>query len=404
MSMSKTVDTMDDETTTLLPPTSAEAIISNARQILPSLAEEADESERIGRLTARAERLMRAAGVFELGVGKHRGGVEATIRQQVDVVTMVAEVDAGIAWNIGVLNAGGYYATRIPEEGFREFYSDTLDHPASGAFHPPGRADVVPGGYMVTGDWGWGSGSYTADYIIGGCLVWQDGEPVIGETGRQKILGIYLPREAIEVADDWQVLGVRASGSTSYAITTPVFVPDRHVFDREPLERGDKDPLNKSVHVAFVPLTGIHLGVARHLVALAVDYVQVRYRDNPARVDNFTLQSLGEAAAEVEFAYAGVAQAADLTDEILFTPGRAFTQTELARMTTANAQAGTALRRVLNITQEAVSAAYILDRQPIQRAMRDAAGALAHAGSRRTHLSALGTALLAEGSEQLLHR
>lgn len=404
MSTTDIADAMTDvENLGLEPKTSGEAILRNIDRILPVIAEEADETERLARLSPRALRVLRASGAFEMGFGKHRGGVEATLRQQVEASARVSAIDAGSGWNVGVLNAGGYYATRLPQDGFDELFGDTLDHPTSGAFHPPGRAEVVDGGYMVTGNWGWGSGSYSADYIVGGCLVFKDGEPVPGVTGKQALYGMFLPKEAIVAAHDWQTLGVRGSGSTSYSVPEPTFVPARHAFDREPLDDGDKDPLNKSVHIAFFGLTGICLGIAEHAVRLATDYLRVRYGLPHSRVDANMLQCLGEAAAEVEFAWAGVRAAADATDEVLFTPGRALSPVDAARMSTANIQAAIALRRVLNLTSEVAQSAYILDREPLQRVLRDGFSALAHAGTRRAGLQMFGKALVeAEQADWIL--
>ncbi len=371
-------------------PTSAEAIMRNGQAILPAIAEEADEIERIARLTPRAERLMRAAGVFELAFPAVRGGVEATLADQVELTAMFAAVDASAGWNVGVLNAGGYYASRLGDEAYAELYP-TRDRPTSGSFHPRGRAVRTDGGYLVTGQWGWGSGSYTADHVLGSAEVFeQDGTPVLDVTGKPLHLGLWLPKESIVVADDWQTLGVRGSGSTSYSIVEPAFVKASHGFNRDAEDSPDADPLNKSVKLAHYALTGVSLGVARHLVQCAADTLRGRGGDAAA------MQALGEAMGEVDFAYAGVRETARITDEIIFTPGRGLTPLETARMTAANAVAAGALQRVLSQVIEIASARYILDVSPIQRVIRDAMSALAHAGTRKKHLAALGAAGLAD--------
>ncbi|GAA2245454.1 hypothetical protein N1031_15280 [Herbiconiux moechotypicola] len=378
----------------LLAPDSAEAIVANAHAILPVVAEEADEIENLARLSPRAARVMRAAGVFEMGFPAFRGGVEATLAQQVEVTALVAAVDASAGWNIGVLNAGGYYAGRLGDEAYAELYP-TRDMPTSGAFHPRGRAERVDGGYLVTGEWNWGSGSYTAEHIVGGAEVFENGEPVQGADGKQMHLGFWLPREAIEVAHNWQTLGVRGSGSTSYSITEPAFVPARYTFDREGLDNPLADPLNKSVPVSHFALTGVVLGVARHAVQLAGDFVRERMGSiDAAKIDAATRQALGEAMGEVDFAYAGVREVARLTDEVLWTPGLGLTPVQKARMTAANAVAANALRRSLNLCMEIASARYILDVNPIQRVIRDGMSALAHAGTRRAHLASYASAAL----------
>ena len=378
----------------LLPPTSAEAVRRNAEALLPLVAEEADGIEADARLTPRAEAAMRAAGVFEMAFPARRGGLEMTLADQLEVTATVAAVDASAGWNIGVLNAGGIYATRLGDEAYAELYP-TRDHPTSGSFHPRGRADRVEGGYLVSGQWDWGSGSYTADYIVGGGEVFDDGEPVLDDQGVQRVLGFWLPQEALIIEHNWQTLGVRGTGSTSYRIDTPTFVPERYTFDRLAPDTADADPLNKSVTLAHFALGGVVLGIARHLVQLTGETILVR---GGARADSTTKQALGEMMAEVDYAYAGARETARMTDEIIFTPGRGLTPLERARMTAANTASAGALQRVLTQCIEIASAHYIRDRNPIQRVIRDAMSALAHAGTRKKHLVALAHAALTDPS------
>ncbi|WP_432563480.1 acyl-CoA dehydrogenase family protein [Kineococcus sp. SYSU DK003] len=376
----------------LLAPTSAAAVLANTQALLPLVAQEADGIEAAARLTPRAEAAMRAAGVFQMGFPAFRGGLEMTLEQQVEVVATIAAVDASAGWNVGVLNAGGYYAGRLGDAAYAELYP-TRDMPTSGSFHPRGRAQVVDGGYLVTGHWDWGSGSYTAEHVVGGALVVDAaGDPVLGPDGRQVHLGLWLPEHAIEFAHNWQTLGVRGSGSTSFDIRTPVFVPADHAFDREAAYRHEADPLNRSVKICHFALTGVVLGVARNLLTTTGGIVAGR----GAR-DTATLELLGEAMGEVDFAWAGVLEIARRTDDIIFSD-TVLTPLDEARMTAANAVAATALRRVITATTELAGARYVLDAAPVQRVLRDALSALAHAGTRRQHLQPLAEAALTSGS------
>ncbi|MGP2442692.1 acyl-CoA dehydrogenase family protein [Streptomyces sp. JW3] len=369
-------------------PDSPSAVIANTRALLPLIAEEADGIESAARLTPRAEAALRRAGVFQMGFPAFRGGLEMTLSQQVEVVATVAAVDASAGWNIGVLNAGGYYAGRLGDRAYAELYP-TRDRPTSGSFHPRGRAQLTDGGFLVTGTWDWGSGSYSAEHIVGGALVFDGDRPALGPDGKQRHLGLWLPREAIEVAHNWQTLGVRGSGSTSYSLTTPAFVPADHSFDREAGYDHTKDPLNRSVKLSHFALTGVALGVARHLVNLTADTVRGRLGDGGAdRLDTATAQLLGTALSEVDFAYAGVRETARITDDIIFSDD-VLTPVHEDRMTAANAVAALSLRRVVDLCTELAGARYLLDVSPLQRVLRDAYGALAHAGTRRTHLGTL---------------
>lgn len=366
-----------------LAPTSAHAVASNTKELLSLISEEADEMEQKARLTSRAEQAMVEAGVFEMGFPAKYDGLELTLEQQVEVVAEVSSVDASAGWNIGVLNAGGVYAGRLAPEAYAELYP--VRHLTSGSFHPRGRAEQVDGGYLVTGQWDWGSGSYSAERVVCGCLVFdRHGEPVPGSRNKQLHIGLWVPKDQTEPADNWQTLGVRGSGSTSYSATDPVFVPIEHSFDREAEFDPDADPLNKEVTACHYALTGVVLGIARHAVDLAGESVRARMGERGAKgIDSATLQILGQMMGDVDFAYAGVREIARMTDEIIFSDAREMPAFHIARMTAANATAAQTLRRIMTPSTELVGSRHIFDDHPMQRVLRDAQTALAHIGTYR---------------------
>ncbi|HEX4253018.1 MAG TPA: acyl-CoA dehydrogenase family protein [Pseudonocardia sp.] len=376
----------------LVAPSSASAVRANARAVLGLVAAEADAIEAGGRLTDPVVRAFRAAGLFEMGFPRSRGGLELRLADQVSVVAELARVDASAGWNVAVLGAGGYYAGRLGADAYRELYP-TRDLPTCGAFHPPGRAERVDGGYLVSGSWDWGSGSYHAGHVVGGCRVFDGGEPVLESSGVQRLLGMWLPRGSVRLADNWQTIGVRGSGSTSYAVTEPVFVPAHHTFDRNAAPDGGADPLNKDVKIAHFPLTGVCLGLAQHAVDIALDAVR---RRGGAPLDSAASQALGASLTEIDFCYAGVLDTARRTDEVIFRPGAKLDAVQTARMTAANAMAGDVLRRVLPRCLELTGARHVFRSHPMERVVRDATTALAHAGTRALHFGALATAVLGD--------
>ena len=93
----------------------------------------------------------------------------------------------------------------------------------------------------------------------------------------------------------------------------------------------------------------------------------------------------------------GMRAVAEATDHVIFGSGE-LTPLHEARMTAANAVAAGALRRVLPLCTELAGARYILDVHPMNRVLRDAYGALAHAGTGRIHLRSLAVAALGDSS------
>ncbi|WP_291039747.1 acyl-CoA dehydrogenase family protein [Herbiconiux sp.] len=366
----------------LLAPTTADAVIANSRTVGPYLAGKADEIDGARQLPDDVARVLRDAGLFRMAFPASRGGLEMSLEQQLGVVTRISRVDASAGWNVGVLNATGMYAGRLGVDAYAELYPDA-DRPTSGSFHPRGRADRVDGGWMVSGSWDWGSGSQSAHHVLGGCFAFEGGEPVIGASGKQLVLGAWLPPESIVFAHNWQTLGVRGSGSTSYSVPVPVFVPDAHTFDREAPDDGAKDPLNKSVHIAFFGLAGVAVGIAQHAVDLAVEAVRAKRGPRPAAtLDSATTQALGGILADVDHLHAGVTAVARRTDEILFEAGRPLTGPQLWRMISTQTTATQVMRRVVQTATDLVSARFLFDDHPMQRVVRDSYGAVAHVGGR----------------------
>lgn len=370
-------------------PDAPDAVLANVDLVAPLILRDADECDRIGSLTADLSSAFRRAGFYEMGFPTRVGGVEMTLADQVTVVARIARLDAGCAWNVAVLNATGYYATRLSDAAYAELYP-ARDLPTSGSFHPRGRADTVDGGYLVSGRWDWGSGSSVAEHVIGGCHVFDNGEPVAGETGAQLILGLWLPREEIRFLDNWQVLGQRASGSGSYVIEEPVFVPAQHGFERERGPKPELDPLNRHVMTVFFPLTGICVGLAHRALDLAAEAIRRRARAGGAGSVYHRL--LGESLAEVDATFSFITDIARRTDDILFTQGRTMTPVEEGRLNSLNLMAAESLRRVMTAALEIYGSFYVFDSDPMQRVVRDVEVALAHAGSRRMHWEFAGAA------------
>lgn len=401
MSTIESHETPGRDSIDFLAPDSAEAVMENARRLAPVLERHADRGDTEGRLPDEVAQAMRQAGVFQMTFPRRHGGMELRLAEQVQVVAALARVDAGAAWNAAVLNATGCYAGRLGDEAYAHFYPDR-DRPTSGAFHPKGRADRVEGGYLVTGDWDWGSGSYVADHVIGGCLAFEDGEPIPAPSGKgQLTLGVWLPRESIEPKHNWQTLGVRGSGSTSYSVTRPTFVPEEHTFDREAAPDAGRDPMNKHVTLAFFGLTGITLGIAQHVVDLTLR----AYRSRPAPAspgDSIAARTLGQAVMEVDMTIAAILEIARRSDEVIFAEGGLLSPVQESRLTATHAMAAESLRRVLDLCLDVYGSRYLFDEDPMQRVIRDAYGAMAHVGSKRLQLGLFGSQLHRDGSDPTL--
>ena len=72
-----------------------------------------------------------------------------------------------------------------------------------GVTAPSGRADRQNGGFSVTGRWPFGSGCQNAQWISGGCFVYEKDEPVLDSKGQPEVRFMMFPAEQVEIEDTW---------------------------------------------------------------------------------------------------------------------------------------------------------------------------------------------------------
>ena len=139
-------------------------------------------------------------------------------------------------------------------------------HPP-GQFSPRGRAVAQGDGYTVSGQYSFGSGSGHADWIGGGALEVVDGQPRMLAPGRPAIRVFFVPRDRVEFAGNWDVIGLVGTGSYDYIVPEQI-VDGGFTFDLlgdRPLRGGPIYRLGV-LGLALIGHAGFALGVGRRAI------------------------------------------------------------------------------------------------------------------------------------------
>src|SRR5204863_8148906 len=123
---------------------------------------------------------------------------------------------------------------------------------------------VEADGYRVSGRWPFSSGVDHCDWVMGGCVVIEDGSPRMLEGGRPDVQLALFPKAEVEVIDTWHVSGLRATGSHDIAVDGLSVPGDRaaSVITQEPLETGALYAFPVFGLLALT-IAGTALGIAR---------------------------------------------------------------------------------------------------------------------------------------------
>jgi alkylation response protein AidB-like acyl-CoA dehydrogenase len=241
----------------------SDAILANARALGPAIEEAADAIARERRLPDDLVESMRRAGLFRIAFPRAWGGPEMDILRQCALMEILAYHDASAAWVAMICSDSGHYAARIEDAEARALYPD-LDLLTAGALAPIGQAHRTEGGFTVTGRWQFGSGCLHADRMIGGCILLENGVPVMADNGLPEYRVVWLPKDRVEIHDTWYTTGLAGSGSNDYSVKD-VFVPAAHSF--HPFRSGVRtEPLYRYHGFFFANLPAVALGCARRMI------------------------------------------------------------------------------------------------------------------------------------------
>lgn len=204
---------------------SDEVLIEAARRIASELPARSQEIEEARRLPADIAQQLADAGLFHGLVPEVYGGGEVHPSTFIRLIREVSTGDGSAGWNVMIGLTTGLLSASLPEAFAREIYGDGPGGLAVGVTAPMGTAEVVDGGYLVTGRWPFGSGSSNAGWIGGGCFIRENGEQRIGKAGMPEHHIMMFERSQVEIEDTWRVSGLCGTGSHHFNVKD-VFVPE----------------------------------------------------------------------------------------------------------------------------------------------------------------------------------
>lgn len=285
----------------------AQTLIESARTLSCQFHGRADEIEQARRLPPDVARQMAEAGFYRMGAPLAVGGLETPPTVSSRVFEILAQGDASAAW-VAFIGMTSYTSlAALPVAVGQEILADpnTL---LTGVFAPNGNAEKTAGGFQVSGRWQWGSGSQNAEWVMGGVMLREDGEPMRDKHNRPRSSMVVMPASDIEHLDTWHVSGLCGSGSLDYQVQD-VFVPDERVVGYCRRDAVPRTSLHAFPNFTLLALGigAVCMGIARaaidELVALAASKKRVGARNTVAE-QQFSQIKLAQAEADLRSARA----------------------------------------------------------------------------------------------------
>ena len=352
-------------------------ILRNAVALAPRLRERAPEAERLRRLPAQSVADLKEAGVFKILRPRRHGGAQASLGEFVDIVAAIGKGCGASAWCAGVANAHNWLLAIYPEQAQDEVASGNPDAIIAAVIGPRGKARKSANGFVLeSGFWPFCSCAPFADWVILGASVHDDAGAIIDDGD------FLIPAGEVEIRDDWDVVGLAASGSNS-VVAKDLFVPaHRHLSMRAAMAGeypGAAIHAGSLYRSAIVPVLALALappalGIAEGALE---DFMrrlpgkQVAYTQGEVQIDMPTTHlQVGEAAMKIDIArlllHRAAAQIGDAAES-----AQPMDLRSRARLRMDAACAVRQCMEAVGILMLASGGAGIATGNPVQRAWRD---------------------------------
>lgn len=353
-----------------------DVLVRRAAELRPLLRANAERGEDDRRVPDENIQAIQDAGIYRLPVPRRWGGHEASFTTFMTVSEEIGRGDGSTGWVTALMSVCGWMVGLYPEQAQRDVWGANPDARACGVLAPTAATRAVDGGQVVTGAWGFASGSAHSQWAMLGI-------PVVDANGDQVDQGLALiPMGDLTCKDTWFVAGLRGTASNTL-VADEVFVPDHRILSVGQALAGvyatehDDESLYRS---AFVPvlaliLVGPQIGMARAALDVVTEMLAKHkpisytfYNDSAAAPT--TQLNLAEAAELIDTAHLHAMRAAGDIDEWAAAPHH------MDRLTRTRVRMDTGYiarrcREAIDLLVSIGGASSFAEKNPLQRIWRD---------------------------------
>ncbi len=249
-----------------VPQTAQAAVLFNAvNACAEGMRARTAAAERDCRVPAETIATLSDAGVFRVYQPREYGGAELPMQNVLPLISEIARACPSTAWVSAVLQIHTWLLTHFSREAQDEVFRDDPAARIAGVLQPRAMVTAVDGGYQLSAaSWPYASG---CDH----CQWFELGGLMMNEAGPPTTMLFLVPREGVEIADDWQVSGLRGTGSKTVSMGE-TFVPAHRALSIDAVIAGETAAELPSLYKsAILPMlclnvTGPALGLARSAV------------------------------------------------------------------------------------------------------------------------------------------
>lgn len=187
----------------------AEALLEAARKLGPVLESRLESCREDRRIPDETIADFHDAGFFKTLQSSEYGGYEMDPQVFYAVLLELAKTCMSSAWVLGVIGVHNWQMNLFDEQAAKEVWGQDSSVLISSSYAPVGKVTPVDGGFKLSGRWSFSSGCEHCDWVFLGAVVPTEEAPWDMLNYRTFL----VPKEDYKIVDNWDVVGLRGTGS-----------------------------------------------------------------------------------------------------------------------------------------------------------------------------------------------
>jgi alkylation response protein AidB-like acyl-CoA dehydrogenase len=192
----------------------------------------APEAEQSARLHVNQLEVIYEKQLFKTFIPGTLGGLGLSLPEVLRTEECISCADGSTGWVVTLCSGAGWFVGFIDPAITADFFNDRKTCIA-GSGSVTGVAEMVDGGYVITGKWSYASGALHATAFTVNCYIHQNKQQLYNSNGSPKVCAFILKPHEVNILKTWNSMGMIATASHSFEVAG-VYVNANRCFIIDP--------------------------------------------------------------------------------------------------------------------------------------------------------------------------
>lgn len=185
--------------------------------LIEKLRGQAPLSEKMKRLTNEQLEVIYDQKWFKLFVPHEFDGLNLSLPDGLMLEESLAKIDGSLGWTVTLCSGATMFIGYLDQDISKELFHDrTVCFGGSG--RASGKAEIIQDGYLISGKWQYATGASHNTVFTANCELLEDNKTLLNEAGTPVIKSFIFLTQEVELAQDWEAMGLKATSSDTFSV------------------------------------------------------------------------------------------------------------------------------------------------------------------------------------------